>query len=1283
MPLLSNQILSLIVSKMFQTIEEITFPQFKEALQKHTEGLFWARLFEKITNTLATGYEAYSQSEGEPVFVVENGFFEDAIVQELLTSPNGFTLEAVWALEGRFVDLYGNDQLDAFKENLKVAKQIYEKELSIALPPELKYQFTTLQSQSKQLLEGQKQLNNAVAQIPNMTISALREAGITTATENIPFVALNKEIDSEIQEAKEFIKRIEPSNAIEKLGNLKERVWDQVTDQTRFQILIQTGRAHHLKYEIPKAADLFIRALPFGENTTGAFSFASLGYLLRGEKEKAIQFAKQAIEKDPDNVFPFTYLAFSQAMDLSFEEVLELIPERHRGNPKVAFALGQIAHEKANANAEKWLRIAASDGSENIFQTREHLATFLLEKLLRSGAILFPEGISPPYIEQVKEIINLYDTAFDVIKNSQISHKLYGLLANRGTAKLIAGNLDDAIIDLDLSISNLQPSFEGISKKSRALAALQKGDTTFAIQLLKEVLDNPQTPDAIIWLSIIKYKQRDWNEVVTLTDKYLEEPSDNIDEVTAALRFNISSLIELDKLAQAKDRIQNLLNIKSSSPSAYALLAIVNNRERNEEDTETNISKAIELSKHESDVLELNWVLAVCLDLRRRPEAVAIAEEILKTRQDREILTTYIRTLYAANLLLQAKEQASSFINQFGIEPEIANIYGHILEQIGDRESAQKIYGEWHNAFPLDIKAAALLAQISFKKGDFATTDRLVGKYTDGSSLDFEVRRLFASIIFERGKIEEALEIAYEIRRDNFEKPEAHLLLANMFFRHENNEGGQNHFPEVVEIGTAVRLNFTKNPREFRWVVIEDRKTIDPRFFEYHFSHPLAKSVLEKKRGYRFIFREGFDDVEYEIAEIQTKYLRAFQETVENFNQYFAGVEGLWKYTFSEDSPAEEIFRPVIEQEKAKQKRYEIVLDGYRRRGFTVGTMSVLLGASPIHVMSELRSDMRIGLSSGGQDIWPNETLFNLVQVGMVIDLTSLLLVHELEIQDLIAREIPMLLIAQSTLDEISSHLADVIFAREQGVTNIVLLAGRLTRYEVSADRVRQQKLFFQNTIEWAKDHCTVAPIQLFIEIPVNERDQLTQMLGESFFHSLLIAQERRTLLYSDDRALRNYAKKNKEVDGIWTQRILFWLLASNKIELGEYQRLSARLAAFNIKGTELNIPIIIESARRSNWQPNHEFSATLEILNAYNAKNLRDGAAIAATLIKQIWQEKLLPFTYENLIKHVIKIFLEGRKDRNKSLDTLMNRIDIEFSVAPLEITNLRQLINLLKQHV
>ena len=111
--------------------------------------------------------------------------------------------------------------------------------------------------------------------------------------------------------------------------------------------------------------------------------------------------------------------------------------------------------------------------------------------------------------------------------------------------------------------------------------------------------------------------------------------------------------------------------------------------------------------------------------------------------------------------------------------------------------------------------------------------------------------------------------------------------------------------PSGVGPGCAVRLKGESS--EQWWQILDDgEESRGPH--ELPSNHELAQQLIGRRVGDTIVLRKDLEDLSYEVEVIQSKFVRAFQETSEEFSTRFPGHTGLSRVRV-EDSDFTKIFQ--------------------------------------------------------------------------------------------------------------------------------------------------------------------------------------------------------------------------------------------------------------------------------------------------------------------------------------------------------------------------------------
>ena len=213
-----------------------------------------------------------------------------------------------------------------------------------------------------------------------------------------------------------------------------------------------------------------------------------------------------------------------------------------------------------------------------------------------------------------------------------------------------------------------------------------------------------------------------------------------------------------------------------------------------------------------------------------------------------------------------------------------------LLEYVGDIRAAVSIHEEICSrvdANPVD--------RVNFASAQFRLGERDAALETvlaiRASELCHESRSIMKlaqlKMVLE---VEGYLDDAYIARRCGINDPAVHLGYLALFQTYDQDLVE----PDNVAPGCAVLLK--GRPGEKWWQILGDGE--EP--FSHHEQKPsqdLAQQLLGRRVGETVVLREGLEDLSYEIKALQSKYVRAYQETCDEFSTRFPWKHGAVTYS--------------------------------------------------------------------------------------------------------------------------------------------------------------------------------------------------------------------------------------------------------------------------------------------------------------------------------------------------------------------------------------------------
>jgi len=605
----------------------------------------------------------------------------------------------------------------------------------------------------------------------------------------------------------------------------------------------------------------------------------------------------------------------------------------------------------------------------------------------------------------------------------------------------------------------------------------------------------------------------------------------------------------------------------------------------------------------------------------------------------------------------------------FGIE---AAIY----EEIGDLPEARKVCQEYLKANPNDFGMKLRLALLNLHSNNLEELEEFFESQIDINALSFEHGTKLALLYTARNQDRKALDIMYEMRRKYFNNNKAHLNYLYFFLQIEKeNEEWLN--PSNVCIDTAVFVEDSSGKTDF--YIIVDREDVDIQRNEFNKDHQIARELLGKSVGDEVLLRASKYSKEIgRISDIKSKYVQAFQEIQNSYEKQFPDKPALWQIKWEPPEKEgelprniEEMFRETVREQVEKSQRVEKL---YKEGKITLGAFAYFVGGNVLKVWGSLMYNPDLGVRCClGTSEERNHALSLLNgNPRLIVDVVSLMTLYGLGAGDAFVKAFGKLGIAQSTVDLLRRIIWERKGAPSRGYMTIGIEGDNLVRQVTSAEEVECSVEYLKGVLQWIEDNCKILSCRAALEIRRDKREQLEEVLGESFFHTMLIAGEPGNVLYSDDVWLRYFAKNDERlrqlyegtefnVDGVWTQVVLMHCLNNRYLDRDKYNKMVFRLACSHYYFTSIDADILIEAARQSNWIPSEPFKTVSGILGGEDCDE-NSVIDLSANFLFKLWRQQIPIALYDYLVLELLDVITDGR-NRNAILDNLIFHVTRRFS--------------------
>ena len=776
--------------------------------------------------------------------------------------------------------------------------------------------------------------------------------------------AIETEHQAEIDNARDLIKKGRPGSALDLLEGLKQRIWTNASPIVKYHILTNIAATQFALNKEEEGAKLLLKAFQYNPEDETALSNRALAHFLLGETEKAADYAKKALDKNPVNTNAHVILVEISSDEETLEEVIDKVPEYLRKVPQIAYAISNIAKQRQNLEeARKWGETMVEHEQEDIPDFKAALATILVEQVLDDYLAAFTEQPNDSQKEQLRRAIGLFTEAWNCIANTELRILRTDWILNRSTAHAHLGEVKAAIKDLNtaLDIEPLNP----VLLKNRAILAFKEGENKSAIEFLEKIESDSEIPEVPIILADILLAEKRFDEAIKTLNEFLAtDPSSEPREHANRLLINIYIADERFEEAQ---QISTAMR-ESSSMSVLNLVdaARISRATGANDEALSQLKEAYNYAQ-DSEVFQEIMELANELYIYEQfEEAASLYEKLANTDLNSQLTQFLLNSYYHSGERKKTLDMCQVLREKYGPLKHMSKMEFLIYNEIGDMDQAQAVGEVYINAFPDDIEMQIRLAVIYSRSNRLEDIDHLLEGSFDLKSLSLRSCLDLAHLYRIRSKPERALSIMYEARRTYYDNSEAHLKYVGLFYTVSEQMGELLH-PTQVQLGTAVRLDRSDKTD---WYIIEKRQEAERKHNELDENHRLAQRLLGKNVGDDIHLQQNTDI--RKVVDIRSKYVYALQESLRKFPELFPDTPGLRSIQLDDSHEADdsEKFQPLFDILDQQHDASLQIESAYKENPLPIGVFNDLTRGNVLDTWSLLMSkpDLGVRCSSGNPE---------------------------------------------------------------------------------------------------------------------------------------------------------------------------------------------------------------------------------------------------------------------------------------------------------------------------
>ena len=483
---------------------------------------------------------------------------------------------------------------------------------------------------------------------------------------------------------------------------------------------------------------------------------------------------------------------------------------------------------------------------------------------------------------------------------------------------------------------------------------------------------------------------------------------------------------------------------------------------------------------------------------------------------------------------------------------------------------------------------------------------------------------------------QKALDTMYRARKLGIDLPQVHEGYFSLFLHLEDEIKDLE--PNEVAVETSVLL-VTEDQEH--WFSISNDKNISARDWEFSPKSEIAQLLMGCKEGQSIdLDTDFFGKRTWVIKKIQSKYVRAFQETLEEFNMRFPKSNSIRKIRVENEDVT-----PFLTKVAGMSTRVHQILDLYKQGKFTIDQLSASIGHNRVDTFIGLIADEGAGPYASIGSTMDQQYQKNVIRRvnETTIDLSALLTCSYLGILELLRKRFSKIFVPQHFLDELNVILEERRLTLKKGYSTIGYNGNNFFFIEVPRNQIETSINQLLELKSFVQDNCVVTPIS------PNYADQIAQVANInrddrlSSFAAIIIADQTQTPIFADDAQLRSIAQGFIKVPGFWSQILLDDLKARQIINPEGYVDACIKLLLAGYRYTAVNLEVISQTLEKYKFETNRY---TLAVINALRGpETIEDNAVnIAALVIDALWVGHIPVELKFNMLNNFLWALTAGR---------------------------------------
>ncbi len=1112
-------------------------------------------------------------------------------------------------------------------------------------------------------IETKNMMSVGFADVANMKRTLDSIAAKVQTTDPEPIQDLEQQRLSErIDAARDLIQQ----GLIVSARTLLQRIEDEVEelpDTLRFRLATNLAVCALGEGKFDEASSLIEEAHIIQPENPVAITNAALAAQLQQNPKRAAELAQKALAIDTRDSNAAAKLIWA-LWDMGESEQLEGFVASEEWITQESASASALARVRAlQARYDNAIIIYRSLIDTDPDDAQAHLG--LSQCLLTHAQVdRLPDVHSNEALTKIREAEIEADRAIELLKPTQFYARRHEALVLRAVARALLEKVDEAMRDVDAVLGETPK--HPVATLNKGLILLKKGLPGEARKCLESIQDPEVRADSLLPLADACRESGDATAAITLLKGSFKLDPPGTEDLGRA-----ESLLRAEAATGNDDSVGPVLEAAieryPNDPGLFILDAVRSDLEGDTEASAAALTKAIELAgePHRRAIqTQLGYLYE---SMRRFADAAKQFAKACDNDASHPAAVPMLLSLFNSRQYRNALDLARKIREVDDSTPRVViEVEAEILGHVGDAGRAALLYRELcsqEDSTPDDLVRLAL-AQFRCGERDAALeTIREI----DVSQLGRDSQILMKLAYMKRflGSTD-YIHDAYLSLRYGLNDPDAYLGYFRLFLGLGRNEEWEE--PIVVGPGCAVRIK--SGGEEQWWQILEDgEESYGPR--DLSSEHDLAQRLLGQSVGYVVELRQGLGGLSYEITDLQSKYVRAYQEILGEFGTRFPDNLSLSRIELDSD------FTQIFQSIELRDQHFRNAGKLYQSGKVPFVSFCDLIGRSTLEVWAEYTAQPSGRLHFGtGSEQETNEASALLRDAnGIVLDITALLTVHRLELAKYLQTRFSRVAIPQQVFDEIQRI---VYTMKMDGAPSSYVGKddeGQYVLTEITENVWKKRQEYALSVLELAE---SFERIPSYPMLAVNEPEKTIGFLPLAVAGALYAGDEQsevRPVLASDD-LLQSDMARSLGLGVVNSQALLIELLRSDVIKDREYSSKIEELVLLNYWLVRISPQDILQSLETNGYQTTPGMQAMLRTLGGPDCTE-DAAAAVGAEVVASLAKGPVIQQQLDLLLSSVVAEIRRGR-DTNRVLLKFKNEIAMRLRLAPFHCTRILQTVDL-----